>query len=550
MNHRLAAFVALCCVLLASAPPAAAAPDVEGGVIVHVGAGYEHVVTEAAGPDLQGTDLGPVLDETTAVFELQAALGTRGLGLPGLGTFALGELLVDLGGAIERGDAIGFPALTDGHDGRLVLLHLAYAELDGFTARGALSRMHLRGGRQFHWGAVPVTFDGVTFGYADEAARVAVRVGRRASVYALGKIPESLLAGLDAGITLGGRRGLRLDGEYLFHRQSRRLAAFDQLPFSGIPLRRPTPVTEPVPDPISERPPRSTRAAIDAEDTVHLADLRARWSPDRAWSFALTAAFAGEAPAAIELGRLDAAIHYEGDAVAVRVDARQKLGRDLAYDLALGLSPRVAGRASAYETMRLYLPEPEPYTDAQAIVQWAVDDWLYLVPELGGRYTAGERAHLTLHDADRVRWALGLHGQAPLAPDAGLEMRLRYEGTAWWHPDEGVHFADASIGGERRSHDIEGEIRYVQGRRRLGGRLLAGRVLDVGVRASYERWTLGNRYIDDFEEFAYGFGFDARWVVAANVAVRGGYAFARDATELAAWLAPYHALRLGVEGMF
>lgn len=548
MSNRLA--ITLFAALLLYGRPAAAAPDAEGGVIVHVGAGYEHVVTGAAGPDLQGTDLGPVLDETTAVFELQAALGTRGLGLPGLGTFALGELLVDLGGAIERGDAIGYPALTDGHDGRLVLLHLAYAELDGFTARGALSRLHLRGGRQFHWGAVPVTFDGVTLGYDDEAARVAVRVGRRASVYALGEIPESLLAGLDAGITLGGRRGLRLDGELLFHRQRRQLADFDRRVASGLPPLRPTSITESEPVPISERPPRSTRAVIETEDTVYLADLRARWSPDRSWSFALTAAFAGDEPAALEPGRLDAAIHYEGDAVAVRIDARQKLGRDLAYDLALGLSPRVAGRASAYETMRLYLPEPEPYTDAQAIVQWAVDDGLYIVPELGGRYTEGERAHLTLHDADRLRWALGLHGQAPLGPDAGLEARLRYEGIAWWHPSDEVHFADASIGGERRSHEIEGEIRYVRGRRRLGGRLLAGRVLDVGVRASYERWTLGNRYIDDFEEFAYGFGFDARWVVAANVAVRGGYAFARDATELAAWVAPYHALRLGVEGMF
>lgn len=512
MASAAALLTALACASAHAAPPTA-----PRGAFGTARADYSHVVTPGSG---QSTLDRRHLDPHTplATFEFEAALGTRGLGLPGLGTYLLGELHQDLDGGPPAGAALGWPRLTDGRDdGRLIALHLAYGELDGFTTTGALSRLHLRAGRQFHWGLVPVTFDGGSVGYDGDDLALGLRVGRRAAVYAGPTDDDGLLAGADASVVIGGRRGLRLRAEYLLYHRTLTLVGQDA---------------------------RFVEAET-VEDTLHLGRLAARYTPDRALAAGLAATLA-----AGELGHLDADLRYAAGPFALQVDARQKVGRDLVYDLALGLSHHHRGHPTTHETLRLNLPEPGPYTRVDLTAEWALGPELFIVPELGGRHTWADPAERTLYDVDHLRWALGVHGAAPLGPADGLELRLRYEGTTWGEARDTGYFAGPTAGGERGAHGVDAELRYTRGTRRIGGRLLAGRSLDVGVRAGLDHWTLRSRYGPDRTDLAYGAGLDGRVAIGEHLALRASYQFTKDTTYTRRWLDPLHGARIGVDGIF
>lgn len=119
--------------------------------------------------------------ETRQALIGDAVIGTRGILLPTLNTYFLSRYQLDFDGASQ------FASLNnvyDSGDGRDILVHAAYAEVDGLDSIG-VKGAYLRGGRQFRYGgSMFVTrFDGITAGYNDPAIEATGFFGRRASVF-------------------------------------------------------------------------------------------------------------------------------------------------------------------------------------------------------------------------------------------------------------------------------------------------------------------------------------------------------------------------------
>ncbi|MCB9529283.1 MAG: hypothetical protein H6701_13030 [Myxococcales bacterium] len=505
------------CAISLAAPASAARGDGDG-VHGEASATYTHVFVPASGQlDLQGHDPGASLRETEGRLELQLLGGTRGLGYATLRSHLLGQLLLDPYGSPTGDTASGWPSIV--HDpeaeGRLLIVHLAHVELDGLTERGALADIHLRAGRQFHWGFVPLTFDGVTAGYDDGRAAVAIRAGRRAAVYDPDPHDAEIIAGVDGWISTGRRLGLRIGAEYLFHQRTLTLIERDRL-------------LEP---------------SLEVEQTAHLGELTLDYRPDRVWSLNLSGTLANGS-----LGRLEGEITYSADRFDIVAQARHRFGDDLAYDLALGLAPRFAGRPTTYETLRLTLPDVEAHTDLELASSWSLSEETTLLIGGGGRRSAADR-RLTVYDADHLRWTAGLRTNIPIEQSAGLELDLSYRGTAYRRPDEpDAPFAGPTVGGEHMSHLVDGSLRYVRGRRRIGGRLLTDRSFTVGLRGHVERWQLDNRFIHAVDETAAGAAVEVMARVSDHATISASYEVARDNTLASRWLAPFHGFRLGVKG--
>ena len=512
---RRAAMVGL---LTAGASSALAQRAVEEGVILRADVGFQHVTTKASGdPDLQGNDPGAALRDPTQFVDVGLAIGTRKLGYSPLNTYVLGQFLLDLGGTPKVDEAVGHPSVLHAYgDARRLALHLAYAELDGFTEGGALANLHLRAGRQFHWGPVGFTFDGATLAYDDGTLAVALRGGRRAGVFAEEQDDPGLLAGLDLAYALGGRQGLSLRAEYLYFTRELTLDRRDTV--------------------------RLVPGEETVDYTVHLAEVGAFYDITREVLVSLRASLV-----APEVSHVRGALRWALGASTLLVDVDEKIGRDLSYDLAGGRGVVRRDRNTTYEALRLNIADRQPFTDGQATLELALTDGFNLVPQVGVRATHGEAANLTPYDANQVRWGLGGYYDLPFDAQSGLELELSYGGTRYDRTDE-EHFDDAGAGGERVAHNISAGVRYARGRRVVGNRVLGGRIFTAGIHAYQDIWVLGNRFIDDTDERAGGIGAQVQWAFTEWTSVRGAYEFARDSTVFSRWVEPFHGVRIALEG--
>jgi hypothetical protein len=165
--------------------------DLEERVVFHVNLGYGIAAAPASG-DLDRTGFAPgdVTDPAGRTFTEDrqyllgdAVLGSRGILLPSLSTYFLSQFKYDIDGASSFGS---LPDVYDTRGGRAILVRAGYAEIAGIgPADSPLSRLFLRGGRQFRYGtsAFVANFDGAAVGYRDERVDVSGFFGRRVSLF-------------------------------------------------------------------------------------------------------------------------------------------------------------------------------------------------------------------------------------------------------------------------------------------------------------------------------------------------------------------------------
>lgn len=489
----------------------------EEGVILRLGVGYEFVGTDNSGePALQGHV--PELRTTTQFLDADLALGTRGLGWRHLNSYALGTFVMDLQGPADDDELLAHGSAYHGFDGaRAFLLHLAYAEIEGFTDAGAAARMHLRGGRQFHWGMVAVTFDGGTFGYDDGQLAAAVRFGRRSAVFDTTQDDPGLVGGATFAYDFGKGDGLLLRGEYIFFAREIELSAADRQYVKDV-------------------------RAVD--ETIHAAELAAYYDITR--DFLIQGRVDFVAP---EVSHARAGIRWSFDTSTLFIDFDQKIGRDLFYDLAGGRGFERNDRRATYESLRLNIPDRQPYSDVRALLSWELAEAFALEPSIGGRKSYGEEAELSAYDADRLSWGLGAFSGLRIDKVSGLEIEGRYDGHYYGRADNGEgHFFDTAAGAEVLAHELSAGLRYTRGSRFVGNRILGNRVFTAGVSGFLEAFTLDNRYIEALDESLVGARLEADWAFSTYASVRAAYEFAKDSTVFARFVEPFHGVRVRVEG--
>ncbi len=196
--------------------------DVQERVMFRLNVGYGFDSGAASGdvgksgfaPDTITDPNGNEFTETRNYFLGDATVGSRGILLPSLNTYFLSQYRFDLDGASQ------FASLNNVYDsegGRALLVHAAYAEIEGADVIG-LPGLHIRGGRQFRYGsAMFVTkFDGISAAYDDPGFEVSGFFGRRASVF-FGDDP-GLVGGAGAQVRLEELAGVPVDlgVDYLF----------------------------------------------------------------------------------------------------------------------------------------------------------------------------------------------------------------------------------------------------------------------------------------------------------------------------------------------
>ncbi len=511
-------------------------PDAERRVILDFEIGFAPVFTGLTGqPDVTGmipTD--GSYQDSNLFLDGNAALGTRGILWPTLNLYGLGSGIFDLRGVPgTTPDEIGVsaaPAVNPSiahrfGDARALFLHLAYVEMEGITQDGFLSDLHVRAGRQFHISRVGVTFDGVTLGYDGPHAKAAVRVGSRSSSFDrtqgdAGFLNGGLLVGGDLGWDFGEDFPLSIEAEVLHYRRTVALFSRDQ-PLEG--------------------------GAETVDQRTTIGDLRIEYA--NASSLILTAAAELTFPA---LSHVRAGASFAIGATAFMIDFDQKIGRDLFYDLAGGEGLTRRDRSTTYETFRLNMIDPQPYSDLNAIVSIPLADWLDLQPTAGFRVSYGDQLESSPYDATHIRYGLTADASFQLDEGNGLEAQLGVEGIKYLR-GEGAdgNFRDWSAGGEDLSHEVSGGLRYVHGGGFRGRRLLSERSLSVGVQGFGRFARFANRYLADaVDEGAYGFGVDATWQFTRYTGVRLAYEFASDSSIFYDYLSAFHAVRVAVKGSF
>jgi len=476
--------------------------DLAERVIVRLGVSYDPVLGAGVASQVLGAD---------------AALGTRGLLMPTLNTYALARGAMDLAGtpalSLAEDPHGEHPVLPSVYQrGRTLLLHLAYAELEGFAPEGALANLHLRAGRQLHFGVAAVTFDGATLGYDSGRFSVAVRGGQRAAVFdrasTLGRAETNpgLVIGGDARYTL---ESVSFRAEFLHFGRT-----FDGNDFSAD---------------VGE-------LAVDITPTDGLG---------------ITARASLVIP---ELSHLRLQTAYEIGRTVIVLDLDTKVGRDLSYDLAGGSGTAIGGRRTTLESLRLNIPDAQPYLDARAAVMFDATDWLELEPMFGARKVLGDDADRSPYDADRLVWGLMAGAHFPVASQSALEVFGDYAGFLYFRPDTGT-FTDASVGGESVVHDVTTGVRYVRrgafAMPAIDGRLLSRRSLSVGLFgfASTARWA--SRYlVSTLDELTMGAGIDGRLDLADVLDLRVSYEVARGSSTFTGDGGLLHGLRVGVQGRF
>ncbi len=484
------------------------------GYMVKLDAAWDYTTTSASGEaDLQGREYPEgALNTPTQVIDTKLALGARSLGWRHLNLYGLGGFYRELSGPAELEVHPEWAHAYE--DSQRVLVHLAWAEADGFASQGLLSRLRLRGGRQSHWGLAPVTFDGAKAGYDNGRALFELYVGQRAGVYAEQQESPGIVAGLMGAYDFGG---LLLKVEWAHLQRELQLSERDARFVEGQ---------------------RSVDLQVDAAEVGLIYDI----STD-------TVVHAEASFVAPELSRVRGGVRWVFGSSLVQIELEQKLGRDLVYDLAGGYGYAVDDRRSTYEGLRLNLPDRQPYTAARAELSAEIADWLNLQPALGAQLSNGKDADRSPYDADQVWWGLGATALVDLGRDDALEIDGRYEGRGYSR-DGGEHFADAAAGAEAGSHEASGGLRYTRGERfgGLGRRRLHRRSLEVGASGWWRFWLLENRFIEAHEDFASGFRADVRWQVLSQVAVKLSYELAKDSTVFTRSVGLFHGGRVQLEG--
>jgi len=521
------------------APDAAATTgsDLRGAeekIIVRFGVGYDLASGSLSGEDgVQGDVVNDSVARTTNQFATgDLALGTRGLGLSTLNSYVLVTTALDLDGnpainAFEAQMAEGasaHPSVFNRYDGaQNVLVHSAYAELDGLTTNrdSALSHINLRAGRQFHWGVGAVTFDGATVGYNDGSVDVGLRFGRRSAVYNVTQDDPGLIGGVSAAYDLADTADVPL------------LLRLDFMHF-----QREVTLLE------IDRPYADGKEKVDVQ--VDKGELAAYLEVGESGRLDARFSMLGADPSHAQLG----AVWGFGDS-ALFIDFDQKLGPDLFYDIAGGPSKEVGGQMITYETYRLNIPDRQPFTDIQARLEIWPNKELAITPLGGYHLVLADAAERTAYDADRAFWGLGVRYNLQVSKGAGLELVTEYKGQSVTRDESvGDSFFSVASGAETGSHEISGGLEYARGTRFVEGRMLGGRTLTVGLGGFYRRYTLDNRYIDATAEDFVGAEAEVKWNASKYLGLKARYELARDSNVFARPFGNFNGVRAGVEGRF
>lgn len=549
LTPRHAALGALCTALLLPAlltGSHAAAQDaaVETGsdlraaeeqVITRVGLGLDFATTGLSGEeDLQGQLYGDDTVRTTTNFVVgEVALGTRGLGLKNLNTYILTTAALDTGGnpavdAVEDAattDSSAQPSVFNRYSGaQNVLLHTAYAELDGLSSNpeGALSHVTLRAGRQFHWGMSALTFDGATLGYADGSLDLGVRFGRRAAIYDVSQDDPGLIGGASVAYDFKEKADLPLlvRAEFIHFQREVVLLPID-------------------------RAQEGNKERVDV--TVDTGELAAYLDVGESGRLNAALSLLGADPSHARLG-----LTWAFGQSALFLDLDQKVGPDLFYDIAGGPGKTIDDRNTTLETYRLNIPDRQPYSDLRARLELWPTESLSITPSAGYHLVLpeSERAR-TAFDADQASWGLGARYDIRISKAAALALTADYNGlTSTREPSDEPTFFDVASGAESSMHELSGGLEYARGSRFVGSRMLGGRSLVIGVGGFFRSYTLTNRFIPDTAEDYVGGQANVRWEAGKFLALRGVYELARDSSVFTRPFGNFQGIRAGVEGRF
>lgn len=412
------------------------------------------------------------------------------------------------------GDAFGF-------------IHLAWAELEGL-GRGDLARaLTLRAGRQFHWGARGVTFDGVKLGFTSEAITLELHGGRRAGVYALDQDDPGLVAGarMLVDFSRGDGPPLSLRAEYQLLQRTLDLDPIGAYRYDAAAL----------PGPIDQ--------------SLGLGELALWYDVDRDLLLELRLEILDALPSHLRAG----ARWVIGNTL-LTLDLDQKVGEDAPYDLAAGrsltaLDPRLdLDRPTTLEALRLNIPDRQPYTDLAArltiepLPGWAIE------PHARAHIVHADPIDRTAWDADHYDLGLAASGALTLTPTTALELEASYDATLYDRDAIGpiALLDDVAAAPEGDRHAIAAGIRYAAvDTPTRGRRLLTARWLTLGLGGAWTRYGFGGRYLDAGSEALLALRTEAILRLGA-VTVDGRYEYARDASVAMAWLGDVHFARLRV----
>jgi hypothetical protein len=167
------------------------------------------------GPDAQAAGLAAHVDYLAS----EHVLGTEGLGWSHLRTYYNGYLLQRLGLTDQdpRTQAALFPTAylgrdnaTGGYNSTGYDVRSGYAEINGFSDEGPGSKVWVRAGRQFRYGAGIATFDGGTIGYSTGAFEVTGWGGRRSPRF-LDDFDPGVVGGVDFTLHLAPLADIPVD---------------------------------------------------------------------------------------------------------------------------------------------------------------------------------------------------------------------------------------------------------------------------------------------------------------------------------------------------
>lgn len=535
---------ALLLTLLVAAPLSAQESAVQEGsdlraaeeeLIVRFGLGYDLANTSLSGQqDLQGLSYAPSnLRTTTGFVTGDLALGTRGAGLKNLNTYILGSMALDTGGNpatlavadAQSEDVSAQPSVFNRYSGaQNLLLHTGYAELDGLSSNpdSALSHLHVRAGRQFHWGLSALTFDGATLGYADGSLDVSVRAGRRAAVYDVSQDDPGLIGGFTAAYDFqeAAHLPLLVRAEFVHFQREVVLLELDRRLEGG-------------------------KERVDV--SLNTGELAAYLDVGESGRLSAALSTLDASPSHARLGA-----SWAIGQSAVFVDLDQKVGPDLFYDIAGGPSKTVDGRNTTLETYRLNIPDRQPYSDIRARAEIWPTEALSITPSAGYHLVLPEsdRAR-TAYDADQALWGLGARYDIRVSQAAALALHVDYSGlTTTRDPSPEPTFFDNAAGAESSMHEVAGGLEYARGSRFVGSRMLGGRSFTLGLGGFYRTYTLTNRFIPDTAEDYFGAQASVRWEASKYLALRGLYEFAQDSNVFSRIFGSFQGVRAGVEGRF
>lgn len=499
-------------------------------------------------------------------------LGTRGLGLSGLNTYASvsagynvdGQPNLEISPIEQTQDATQHPYIQDGYGDATLFVQSAYAELEGFTESGPLSHLSLRAGRQYHWGASSISFDGATLGWDDGALSASVRFGQRSAIYNRTQDDPGLVGGAQVAYDFKPTVGvpLYLKGEYLL--VSRELSLEPGLTdCDGDFISEVTETLES----------RQAHFCGNKESlTTGVADLNAYFDVNDDVLLQGRARVTGSALSRVNLG-----LRWNFGDSGVLADFTQKIGEEPTFDLASGVGRTVVNpesdnlvqdfeRTSTHEALRLNIPNLQPFSELYVRVPLALTDAVVVQPSGGARLSLGEAEALSPYDASFFHWGLLVELIPKISEKAGLEVQGEYRGRIYDRDnvltlEEGGQvqtrglFSDVQSGPEQDSHELSGSVTYTRGGRFVGNRMLGNRTLSVGAGGFYKLYTLQTRRFvieeasqtTELGEALVGANLFARWWVAENVAVKGRYEYAKDSNILYPHLSAFQLVQGSVE---